>query len=119
MVKSIAHLTPKIVVVLAVLISCSTNVIASEHGMLSGSSGFCSQIAEESVAATEFCPSVQTANSTTNEFNIRQTYTGSCGGWVKDANGRLVQCSCRSRPVCFDDGTCGCSLDNYCIDTAC
>jgi hypothetical protein len=43
-------------------------------------------------------------------------YTGPCGGWVKDCDGRLVNCAPwpTHRPVCGACGTCQCERDFSC-----
>lgn len=40
--------------------------------------------------------------------------TGACGGWYKDDDQKLHCCDLDSRPVCDDDGDCGCEIDDYC-----
>lgn len=39
---------------------------------------------------------------------------GACGGWYKDDDQKLHCCDLDSRPVCDDDGDCGCEIDDYC-----
>jgi hypothetical protein len=42
------------------------------------------------------------------------SFRGACGGWYKDDDQKLRCCDLDSRPVCDDDGDCGCEIDDYC-----
>ncbi len=44
----------------------------------------------------------------------RVAYTGSCGGFVKDADNEPFCCSLDQRPFCSNDGSCSCGWDRYC-----
>lgn len=44
------------------------------------------------------------------------TYTGHCGGEVKDSRGYLICASDNSRPVCYSDGRCNTRYDEYCAE---
>lgn len=45
---------------------------------------------------------------------IRASYSGACGGWITDADGQCVACYNDQRPMCDDNGNCGCEYDKYC-----
>ncbi|HYG62064.1 MAG TPA: hypothetical protein VEL74_05755 [Thermoanaerobaculia bacterium] len=42
------------------------------------------------------------------------SYTGACGGWVRDADNDVYCCDLDERPTCDDEGSCECSDDDYC-----
>lgn len=42
------------------------------------------------------------------------SFSGSCGGWVRDVEQDLYCCTLDQRPTCDDGGDCQCSFDDYC-----
>jgi hypothetical protein len=44
------------------------------------------------------------------------SYTGSCGGWTRKADGSMLCCSRRSRPVCDNNNNCGCERHATCAN---
>lgn len=71
------------------------------------------------VSTAMFATASQQENSrqldiqSTNPTNL-MSYTGSCGGTVKDKNGYELTCPSTHRPECDKSGYCRCVRDNSC-----